>query len=219
MTEGGFFERKSGSPTGLVLVVAMHTAALGALALMKGPEIQRRLFPPTVTTFIPAPQDPPPVAQPQPEPRQPTMVASVPPVIDTPVRRSEITQVDRPPLPTFDPSPPRPLPEPRVEPQPQPRTPVRVAAQIDPRYAAALQPPYPGSEQRAQRGGSVRVRVAIGADGRVKAIERLSATSDAFWEATERHALARWRFRPATEDGRPVESVKVMTLVFRIEDA
>ena len=219
MTEGGFFDRKTGSPTGLVLVVAVHTAALGALALIKGPEIQRRIFDPIVTTFIPAPQDPPPVPEPQVEPEQRTMPIAVPPVVDTPLQRRETAYVDLPRVPTFDPAPPPPLPPARAEPQPPPREPVRIAAQIDPRFANALQPPYPGSEQRAQRGGSVRVRVTIGADGRVKAIERLSATSDAFWEATERHALARWRFRPATEDGRPVESVKVMTLVFRIEDA
>ena len=62
----------------------------------------------------------------------------------------------------------------------------------------------------------MRVRVLIGADGRVKEIVRLSATSDAFWEATRRRALARWRFRPATEDGRPVESSMTLTVNFEL---
>jgi protein TonB len=61
------------------------------------------------------------------------------------------------------------------------------------------------------------VRVTIGADGRVKAVQMVSATSDAFWRATQQHALARWRFRPATLDGRPVESTKLMNVYFRIE--
>ena len=56
-------------------------------------------------------------------------------------------------------------------------------------------------------------------NGRVTAVERLSATSDAFWRATQRQALSRWRFRPATLDGRPVEGIKVMTVTFRIQDA
>jgi protein TonB len=94
---------------------------------------------------------------------------------------------------------------------------MRIDAEFDPRFADAMQPAYPTSEQRAQRDGSVRLRVTIGADGRVKAVERLSATSDAFWRATERHALSRWRFRPATVDGRPVESRKVLSVHFRIE--
>jgi protein TonB len=94
---------------------------------------------------------------------------------------------------------------------------MRIDAEFDPRFADMIQPPYPPSEERAQREGSVRLRVTIGADGRVKAVERLSATSDAFWRAAERHALARWRFRPATVDGRAVESRKVLSLHFRLE--
>jgi len=52
----------------------------------------------------------------------------------------------------------------------------------------------------------------------VTAVQRLSATSDAFWRVTERQALSRWRFRPATVDGRPVETSREMTVTFRIED-
>ena len=82
-----------------------------------------------------------------------------------------------------------------------------------------LQPPYPTEEERRQRSGVVRIRVTIGADGRVSSAERVSATSEAFWRATERQALSRWRFRPATLDGRPVETSRVITVTFRIGDA
>ena len=95
---------------------------------------------------------------------------------------------------------------------------IRRDAQVDSRFAHLLQPQYPLAEQRAQRGGTVVIRVTIGTDGRVRAATRVSATSDAFWEAAERQALNRWRFRPATVDGRPVESSKTMTVHFRIED-
>src|SRR6201999_3474949 len=81
-----------------------------------------------------------------------------------------------------------------------PRSPVRREAQIDPRYRDALQPPYPPAEQRLDHDGEVRVRVPIGADGRVIGVDQLSASSPAFWEATRQQALRRWRFRPATED-------------------
>lgn len=95
-----------------------------------------------------------------------------------------------------------------------PPAPVRTAATLDARSEA--QPPYPASEQRLGREGSVTVRLLVGADGRVEAVERVAATSDAFWVATQRQALRAWRFRPATVDGRPVESRFTMTVRFRL---
>lgn len=93
-----------------------------------------------------------------------------------------------------------------------------VEAEIDPRYAADFQPDYPASELRADREGVVVLRIRIGVDGRVKSVEQVSATSSAFFEAARRHALARWRFRPATSGGIPVETDRRMTLRFRITD-
>jgi protein TonB len=80
-----------------------------------------------------------------------------------------------------------------------------------------LQPPYPASEQRAGSEGTVVVLLTIGADGRVKAVRRISAASEAFWRATERHALRHWRFKPATVDGVPVESTQRLTVHFRLD--
>lgn len=56
----------------------------------------------------------------------------------------------------------------------------------------------------------------IGTDGRVKQVERVSAASEAFWQATERQALSRWRFRPALRDGVAVESWRTMTVRFEM---
>lgn len=82
--------------------------------------------------------------------------------------------------------------------------------------SSELQPPYPASEQRAENEGSVTVRILIGTDGRVKSVEKVRGASDAFFRATEQQALRHWRFKPATVDGRPVESRKVMTVHFRL---
>jgi protein TonB len=103
-----------------------------------------------------------------------------------------------------------------VPPRAPPRNPVRVDALFDPRFGGQ-QPPYPSSEERAEREGQVRIRVTIGADGRVIATQRLAATNDAFWRATEAQARNRWRFRPATLDGRPVQASKVITIHFRLD--
>lgn len=220
MTEAGFFQQKRSSPTGFALVVMLHVGVLGAVMLAKGPAFIRPFHPPTKITFIEPPRDPdpiPPAPQPEnPRPRQETVIDTFRPIVP---RESTDIVVDTRPV---DPQPPfngtgtdtgtRPA-DPPVPP------PVRRAAEIDPRFAAALQPPYPPAELRAERSGVVRLRVTIGTDGRVIRVERLSATSDAFWAVAERQALNRWRFRPATLDGRPVESTKDMTLRFRIEDA
>jgi protein TonB len=109
--------------------------------------------------------------------------------------------------------------DPPYNPPADPPPPVRLEAQLDPRYARDLQPPYPAPELRAERSGVVRIRLTIAPSGRVTAVERLSATSEYFWRATQQQALSRWRFRPATLDGRPVQGVKVMTVNFRIQDA
>ena len=220
MTEGGFFEQRRRSPTSLALVITLHAAALGALALMKAPEVIRHVFPRTKVVFVSEQVEPPPIVEPQPETDALVTMTRPQPIVERPPIDPpgvELGATDTPIIPPLRDNgtvtPPRP-PQPMVEPV---REPVRIAALVDPRYADALQPPYPPTELRAGRGGTVEVQVTIGPDGRVRAIERISATSDAFWAATRRHALARWRFRPATVDGRPVESTKRMTLVFRLE--
>ena len=101
---------------------------------------------------------------------------------------------------------------------PKPVPPLIVQPGIDPRYAADFQPTYPPAERRAEREGRVVVRVLIGTDGRVKQVERVEATSDAFYRTTLERALARWRFKPGTRDGAPVESWKTMTLTFVLEN-
>ena len=93
-----------------------------------------------------------------------------------------------------------------------------VGASYDPRFANALQPPYPASEIRGGNSGRVVIRVLIGADGRVKQVERIAAASDAFFAAAEKQALTKWRFKPATSDGTPIEQWKTMSLRFELQE-
>lgn len=105
-----------------------------------------------------------------------------------------------------------------VPPMDPPHVPVMTEAGIDPRAMAGFQPDYPGSMVRLGVEGSVTVRVTIGVDGRVADIERVAATNEAFWIATQRQALRKWRFRPATRDGVAIVSSRVMTVHFRLTD-
>ena len=211
-----FLEEKRRSPVGLTIVIAGHVAALAALLLAKQ-QIEPNVFTVTTARNVPIETPPPPVPQPQPKqaPAEPQAMTAREPIVALPsLLRQPVEAEPVLDLPRIDAVPDPIVGDPPVAIDP-PAAPVRVAARIDAR--SALQPPYPASEQRAGREGSVTVRVTIGADGRVRSVEKLSATSDAFWLATERQALRAWRFRPATLDGRPVESVQTLTVRFRID--
>lgn len=230
MAANGYLEQRTARPLSFGAVVLLHGVAIAGVLLIKGPEWIHVIDKPTTAFDVPLTDPPPPEVPPPPPseaaPQVPTISRlDVPPrVIPTPVPSIPVAS-DRSPVPPGpaignNPEPSnatRPQPLVTVPPREPARPPVRVAAQFDPRFAGALQPPYPAAEQRAEREGTVRIRVTIGPDGRVKAAERVNATSDAFWRATERQALSRWRFKPATVDGRPVESSKVLSVFFRLD--
>jgi len=133
---------------------------------------------------------------------------SLPPT--PPVFTNVISTIDPPPLSNLGTGEGR-----AVEPPPAP-PPALIGAEVDPRYADDFQPPYPAVELRAEMEGLITVRVQIGADGRVKAIEPVGKGSPGFFDATRRQALSRWRFKPATRGGVAIESWKTMTVRFEI---
>lgn len=210
------------NPGGLTAAIAINAGLIAAL-MFAGPTILptdpiRTL----VTTNIPIDQPPP--EPPTPQPKTADVVATRPtetivapdPVVPTPSTSDLVTTTTITPMPTT------PIigsdPGPVVIATPAPLPPL-IGPQVDPRYARAFQPTYPPAERRANRDGRVTVHVLVGTDGRVKQIERVNATSDAFWQVTQEQALRSWRFRPATRGDVPVEAWRTMTLTFRMEDA
>ncbi len=221
MYANGFLAEKRRSPVSLAAVIGLHATALGAVMLFGTTTFTAHEDPPTKVFNVPIEPPPPPVPQPRPEPearRQVSTPTVTPPV--TPPATSTIVAPVTPPVvyqPPVTPLPQRPVMITDATPVIPP--PVRRAAEVDPRYRDALQPPYPRERERLQQEGRVRVRVTIGTDGRVTAIEQLSSTQEDFWRVTERQARTRWRFRPATVDGRPVVSTMMMTVTFRLPEA
>ena len=226
MAEAGFLDRKPIRPGAAATVILLHGAAVAALLLIKNPEVVRRTF--THTEVVNVDVEPPPPQPPRPQPKDPliqeTFVTTPP--IPSPLPPRFVVPPS-PPSPPPDPgalSGPRPSPgtayvppSPPLDP-PRPPEPVREPVRTEARLASGeLQPPYPASEQRLEREGRVVIRVTIGPDGRVRAAQKVSATSDAFWRVTERQALSRWRFKPATVDGRPVQASKVLSVRFRLD--
>lgn len=106
-----------------------------------------------------------------------------------------------------------------ADPPMQAAKPKLVLATLDSRFAGAFQPDYPARAQREGIEGVAVVRVLIGTDGRVKAVELVSTDDPAFFEATKRRALSKWRFKAATRGGVAEESWKEMRVRFEIKNA
>lgn len=199
-------------PVSLGVALAINGGVVAALLFSAPGLIPNRKAPPEAINTIDVL---PPHPQPTPEPSARTTASRAAERPDT------TTATALPPVdPVWvDPTPYRPeLPPgptaggtPAVEPLP----PVFVGAAIDPRYAGDFQPDYPDAARDAGREGVAKLRVRIGIDGRVKQVERL-AGDDVFWRAASRHALARWRFTPATRGGVPEESWRVMSVRFQL---
>jgi periplasmic protein TonB len=94
--------------------------------------------------------------------------------------------------------------------------PIFKSATVHPQYRDVLQPEYPPGLIRQEVEGSVTLRVLVGTDGRVKAVEPLRFDDEGFLKVTRIQALRKWRFLPATRDGTPVESWREMTVRFQI---
>lgn len=105
--------------------------------------------------------------------------------------------------------------DPPARPKP-PIAPRLTKVSVDPRYADRFQPDYPPNMIRLDREGVARVRVLVDAEGRVRDVVDAGSINAAFFEATRRHALRAWRFKPATRDGKPFESWHVMTVTFTL---
>jgi periplasmic protein TonB len=91
-------------------------------------------------------------------------------------------------------------------------------ATINPRFRDALQPDYPPELIRQEVEGAVTIRVLIGTDGRVKAVEPIRFAHSELLQVTQQHALRKWRFLPATRDGVAVESWREMSVRFEIPE-
>ena len=204
------FADRKGHPRALVLIIAGH-AALIAAVMTANMDLQRQLFPPTTIELIPEPATPP-KDPPPPEP------ARNEPRID---QLTDLIPIPQPSQPVLDPVPLPMQPQPAIDLGPPgnsitPVAPVRVAARfVTPE--SRIRPPYPQSKLRAEEEAVLRLRLAIDARGRVTAVEAVGPADPVFLAAARRHLIAHWRYRPATEDGRPVATSTEITLRFQLD--
>jgi protein TonB len=77
-----------------------------------------------------------------------------------------------------------------------------------------VQPEYPARARAARQWGAVAVEVSINERGDVIAAQALSGPTLLRDAAVA--AARRWRFKPATRDGKPISSVTTITFNFKM---
>lgn len=204
-------------PASLGAALAINGVVIAAL-MLASPETRRLLPVPPLIVFTPAPEpsppppDPAPSSRAQPQPARPApRTALIPdqPLDDLikPVNTGEgpiLTPGTGGGGDAID------------HPAQTPPAPALIGATFDQRYSRDIEPPYPDAARDAGTEGVVKLRLTIGADGRVKQAEPI-AGDPILTRAAIRHVLARWRFKPATRGGVPEESSRVMTVRFRLD--
>ena len=210
----GYLDKKNRHPGLLAAAIVLHVGLIGTI-LSYHPEIigvpekpiTLKQFPP-VQPPLPQPEQKQRKQQvkldPRPQPRDPVVVIPTDPV--------RTAWPELPPLPPTGSG----FGEGVTEKLVPPVQPVIVGAGLDERFLRDLQPPYPAALERMEIEGSVTVRVQIGTDGRVMAVELVRADDPAFFVSTRDWALKRWRFKPATRDGVAVVAWLTKKVQFRI---
>ncbi|MES2120087.1 MAG: energy transducer TonB [Pseudomonadota bacterium] len=209
---------RQSSPNTMLLIVAVHVAAL-ALVMSAKMDFPRIFNPPITVDTIPAPKEP--VAVPDSKPRP-----ARPPIAD-PISRTN-PQV---PLPLPGPdevgtAPAELLPGPAgggvgtgttqvVPPQPRAALISRGPQLLTP--DSELKPPYPLAKQAFGKEATLTLKLMIDENGRVLTVDAIGRADRTFAEAARRHIIMHWRYRPALQNGHAVMSTTVITLAFRLD--
>lgn len=192
----------------LTATIVVNGAVFGALFLA-APEIVEIYDPPIETYDVKQPEP----AKPQPE-RATEVPLRNPPIIKVPTLPDlPLIKLSDDPVTSFDPNPGTGT---VTDPPITPVAPVMTAAEIDPRYMRDFQPSYPPAKIRMEEEGRVTVRILVGTNGRVLQLQPIGNPDADFLAATRRQALSKWRFKPATRDGVPIEAWRDISVRFEL---
>jgi len=204
------------------LLVWAAAAALafhfGALAL----RLPQREPPPAPSRVDPIPLAPlplPPPPPPERTPRTPRELHRLLPVPDPTPAAPEPIREPRPPsvepLATHD----EPLIGPLEAPPARPRRLAGTPGVIDPEIIpeSRVQPRYPEAARLARQGAALVLRAVVRADGSVDEVEVLRCDRPGLgFESSAVEAVRRWRYLPATVEGRPVEVYLTILVDFEV---
>jgi protein TonB len=108
---------------------------------------------------------------------------------------------------------------PDAPPPPEPEGPVRfvVGGNItEPQKLSGPNPIYPEAARRARIQGVVVLECIIGKDGTVQQVKVLRGLPLGLTEAAE-DAVNKWKFKPSTLNGKPVEVLYILTVRFNLQ--
>ena len=206
--------RRPSSPPAMLLIISAHVALI-ALVMSAKMEFQPKTLDPIKVVNVPIDPTPPP----NPAAHRPQR-----PPAPQPLGDANVTV----PLPRPDPVPLEPgTGDPGVAiggsgANGVPQFPTQLIAPV--RHEASLmtrpddlKPPYPESKILSGEEATLHLRLTISESGRVTAVDPVGAADRVFLEAARRHLIAHWRYRPATEDGRPIASSVVISLRFLLD--
>lgn len=85
-------------------------------------------------------------------------------------------------------------------------------------YASAPPPAYPRDELLAGNEGTVLLQVLVGVDGvPLEVTVHTSSGNKRLDRAAQQHVLRKWRFQPATRDGRTVQAIGLVPIDFKLQ--
>jgi protein TonB len=85
---------------------------------------------------------------------------------------------------------------------------------VPPRALREIVPDYPYDADRRRLSGKVRLQLKLEADGRIGAIEVVSATPPGVFDESAIKAFGNARFAPAQKNGRPVRALVLIEVVY-----
>ena len=209
--------KRDSSPNALLLVISAHIALVAVVMSAKMDLPSRIKSEPPI--LVENWRKPPPPTQPDTRPRikQPTQLT---PLIDDPVPTIKPVPLQRPDA-GSDAGPDIALGGSGAGVTPIiPERPATLPIRHDPRLLtpmSELKPPYPASKLAAEQEATLHLRLTIDERGRVTAVDPVGYADREFLASARRYIIGHWRYDPASEDGRAIQSAITITLSFQLD--
>ena len=203
--------------------LVLHACLLAGAWTITGPSLVHTPPRPIEVSLIRPPEAPPvvrppeplPVNRARPEARKPPPPAAPPAPAPAPAVAARPTDEARPASITAEPAPPAAPVAPRVtegvpaarrEPAPPAQVPaVRVGPRADASWSGNLPPAYPAMARRLGEEGEVQLDIHVAQDGAVDEVRLKKSSGSGLLDRTAIDTVKKWRFKPATVDGKPVD--------------
>jgi protein TonB len=206
-SEGNWLSRRG---TFVIILIAFHLVLLWALKSGFAVKFIKSITEPIKAEIIDEvkPEEPPP---PPPEVKMEMPPVQVPPILvdipnppDPPPTAliAEITTTPQPPTPPAPPAPPRAV--------------VSVKAQVT--FQPDLRDYYPSASINLKEEGNVRVRLCVSTAGRVTEATVAEPSTFARLNEAATKIAKQYRFKPATEDGKPIAQCFLLPVKFNVKD-